>query len=76
MSFLNLYQRVRDARSRHVAAIAAAMLAKLDHPRFMADIRPLLPADISLRSTDQVILEHFVQVLRCLIAFHDLCSMR
>jgi hypothetical protein len=59
-----------------VAAIAASLLAKHDHPRFMTEIRPVLRADISLRSTDHVSLEHFVQVSRRLIAFHDLCSMR
>jgi predicted nucleotidyltransferase component of viral defense system len=44
------------------------MFAKLDNPRFMADIRPLLAANFSSQFTDQVILGHFAEVLRRLIA--------
>jgi len=44
------------------------MFAKLANPRFMADIRPLLAAGFALQFTDGVILEHFAQVLRRLIA--------
>ncbi len=44
------------------------MFAKLDNPRFMTDIRPLLPVDIALRLTDQVIMEHFAQVFRRLVS--------
>ncbi len=44
------------------------MFAKLDDPRFMTDIRPLLPVDIALRLTDQVIMEHFAQVFRRLVS--------
>ena len=44
------------------------MFAKLDNPRFMADIRPLLAVRFAMEFTDQVILTHFVDVLRRLIA--------
>ena len=43
------------------------MFAKLNNPRFMADIRPLLAANFAVQFTDQVILRHFAEVLRRLI---------
>lgn len=64
--FLTYLGRSKQQISR--AEAERRMFAKLDNPRFMADIKPLLAANFAMQLTDQVILGHFAEVLHRLIA--------
>ena len=79
---LEVHPRLDDARIVHLllkylgrsnlqisrAEAEQRMFAKLDNPRFMNDIKPLLATSFAAKLTDETILNYHDQVMRRLIA--------